>query len=60
MNDLDRKSFRQEQRLGALSLLRKEISDEACVCSRRSCGNHDPDIACHVIWPKRGRLFGRQ
>jgi hypothetical protein len=60
MNDLDRKSFRQEQRLGRCRCSEKEISDEASVCSGRSCGNHDPDIACHVIWPKRRRLFGRQ
>jgi hypothetical protein len=39
---------------------KRRISDEASVCSRRSCGNHDPDIACHVIWPKRRRLFGRK
>jgi hypothetical protein len=60
MNDLAGELFQQEQRLGRCRCSGKEISDEAGVCSRRSCGNHDPDIACRVIWPKRGRLIGRQ
>ena len=43
---------------------KRRISDEASVCSRRSCGNHDPDIPGHFVcaehrWISR-RLIGRQ
>jgi hypothetical protein len=60
MNDLERKSFRQEQWPGPCRCSEKEISDEASVCSRRSCGNLDPDIAGRVVWPKRWRIIRRR
>ena len=49
-----RKSFRQEQRPGRCRCSEKEISDEVSVCSRRSCGHHNPDISgrflCSEFW----------
>jgi hypothetical protein len=59
MNDLDRKSFRQEQRPGRRCCSEKEISDEAGVCSGRSCGDHNSDILGRFVRSERGRIIGR-
>jgi hypothetical protein len=44
---------------GAVVGSEKEISDEAGICSRRSCGNHDPDIPGRFACSERGRIRGR-
>jgi hypothetical protein len=59
MNDLAGESFRQEQGAGAVVGSEKEISDEAGIGSRRSCGNHDPDIPGRFACSERGRIRGR-
>jgi hypothetical protein len=64
MNDLDRKSFRQEQPAGRRRCPEKEIFDEAGVCNRRSCGNHNTGISgrflCSELRRIRGWIIGRQ